>query len=211
MSDAFALVAAIRAAPEDDAPRLIFADWLDENGWPARAEFIRVQCKLARKESPTLRRREVELLAAHYATFAHPLSSPEFQVRFYRGFAVGFGHTGFFVHTRIQDGVPVNYLLRFHPQRTVLGVSTTQSPELAARSVGRARPYAMVGTYALDPFVLPTRVWFRCSTAEETIALVGALVPPTLDVYHRGRRKEGSAPTCYMHVPILGFASFSES
>lgn len=34
--------------PEEDAPRLIFADWLDENGDPDRAEFIRVQCEMAR-------------------------------------------------------------------------------------------------------------------------------------------------------------------
>ncbi|HEY1066638.1 MAG TPA: TIGR02996 domain-containing protein, partial [Pirellulales bacterium] len=38
---------AIRAAPEDDAPRLIYADWLDEQGDESsrdRAAFIRAQC-----------------------------------------------------------------------------------------------------------------------------------------------------------------------
>jgi uncharacterized protein (TIGR02996 family) len=39
---------AIVAAPDDDLPRLIFADWLDEYGEGERAEFIRVQCELAR-------------------------------------------------------------------------------------------------------------------------------------------------------------------
>jgi uncharacterized protein (TIGR02996 family) len=38
---------AIIAAPDDDLPRLVFADWLDERGHHARAEFIRVQCELA--------------------------------------------------------------------------------------------------------------------------------------------------------------------
>lgn len=38
---------AIRAAPDDDGPRLVFADWLEENGEPHRAEFIRVQCARA--------------------------------------------------------------------------------------------------------------------------------------------------------------------
>jgi uncharacterized protein (TIGR02996 family) len=33
--------------PEDDAPRLIYADWLEEHGDSDRAEFIRVQCELA--------------------------------------------------------------------------------------------------------------------------------------------------------------------
>ena len=48
MSDHDALVQAILHAPDDDAPRLVFADWLDENGDADRAEFIRVQCRLAR-------------------------------------------------------------------------------------------------------------------------------------------------------------------
>jgi len=37
----------ILANPDDDMPRLIFADWLEERGDP-RSEFIRVQCELAR-------------------------------------------------------------------------------------------------------------------------------------------------------------------
>jgi uncharacterized protein (TIGR02996 family) len=37
----------IRRNPEEDAPRLIYADWLDELGDP-RGEFIRVQCELAK-------------------------------------------------------------------------------------------------------------------------------------------------------------------
>jgi uncharacterized protein (TIGR02996 family) len=47
-STARALLNAILAAPDDDAPRLIYADWLDEHGEAERAEFIRVQCELAR-------------------------------------------------------------------------------------------------------------------------------------------------------------------
>jgi uncharacterized protein (TIGR02996 family) len=65
--------------PDDDTPRLVCADWLDEQGENARAEFIRVQCELARLEAEKagstvpayveslieaadLRRRERELL-----------------------------------------------------------------------------------------------------------------------------------------------------
>jgi uncharacterized protein (TIGR02996 family) len=40
-----AFVADIAAHPDDDAPRLIFADWLDDHGQPERAQFIRAQCK----------------------------------------------------------------------------------------------------------------------------------------------------------------------
>ena len=48
MSDAEALLRAILDAPEDDAPRLVYADWLDEHGDDARAAFIRAQVELAR-------------------------------------------------------------------------------------------------------------------------------------------------------------------
>jgi uncharacterized protein (TIGR02996 family) len=37
---------AICESPDEDAPRLIYADWLDENGDADRAEFIRLQCAL---------------------------------------------------------------------------------------------------------------------------------------------------------------------
>src|SRR5262249_30478553 len=45
--DEAALLGAIGEAPEDDAPRLVYADWLEERGDPDRAAFIRTQCRLA--------------------------------------------------------------------------------------------------------------------------------------------------------------------
>jgi uncharacterized protein (TIGR02996 family) len=45
--DWLALAAAVRANPADDLPRLVAADWLEEHGQAERAEFIRVQCRLA--------------------------------------------------------------------------------------------------------------------------------------------------------------------
>src|SRR5262249_29083164 len=41
----------IRERPDDDLPRLVYADWLDETGGRLerlRAELIRLQCRLAR-------------------------------------------------------------------------------------------------------------------------------------------------------------------
>jgi uncharacterized protein (TIGR02996 family) len=40
---------AICANPADDAPRLVFADWLDEHGETDRARFIRLHIDLARR------------------------------------------------------------------------------------------------------------------------------------------------------------------
>lgn len=47
MTEEQALLAAVRAAPDDDLPRLVYADWLDERGRGVRAEFIRLQCRIA--------------------------------------------------------------------------------------------------------------------------------------------------------------------
>jgi uncharacterized protein (TIGR02996 family) len=43
-----ALLAAVIAAPEDDLPRLAYADFREEHGDDARAEFIRAQVRLGR-------------------------------------------------------------------------------------------------------------------------------------------------------------------
>lgn len=48
MRDEEALLSAIIANPDEDTPRLVFADWLQENEQPERAEFIRVQIELAK-------------------------------------------------------------------------------------------------------------------------------------------------------------------
>ena len=66
MTDGDALLAAITALPDEDVPRLAYADWLTENGRAEEGEFIRVQCRLAAiapddPEYPELLAREKEL------------------------------------------------------------------------------------------------------------------------------------------------------
>jgi uncharacterized protein (TIGR02996 family) len=56
--------------PDDDAPRLVYADWLEDHGDTDRAEFIRLQCELARlgEDDPArdhLEPRERVLLEQH--------------------------------------------------------------------------------------------------------------------------------------------------
>ena len=38
----------IAERPDDDVPRLVYADWLEDNGQPERAAFVRFQCQAAR-------------------------------------------------------------------------------------------------------------------------------------------------------------------
>jgi uncharacterized protein (TIGR02996 family) len=70
MSAEAAFLQAIREAPEDDAPRLVYADWLDDQDRAERAELIRTQCALAALAEAGPRRaalaeREKVLLEAH--------------------------------------------------------------------------------------------------------------------------------------------------
>jgi uncharacterized protein (TIGR02996 family) len=72
------LVELVLARPDDDAPRLVYADWLDERGNP-RGEFIRLQCALARlgpddPRRPALSERERLLSARHRAEWDRPLA-----------------------------------------------------------------------------------------------------------------------------------------
>src|SRR5262245_19778622 len=76
--DLAAFLAAIHEAPNDDAPRLVFADWLDENGHPERAEFIRVQVEMKRErmEHGRVTLRSDELFVRQRAIFRRDWSRP---------------------------------------------------------------------------------------------------------------------------------------
>src|SRR5262245_53632467 len=89
MSDGDALLSAILAEPDEDTPRLVYADWLDEVGDEiacARAELIRVQVELARvpraeavQSNPRvlpLLARENYLLTTHRDAWLAPLRAP---------------------------------------------------------------------------------------------------------------------------------------
>jgi uncharacterized protein (TIGR02996 family) len=60
MSDEPALLAAVCANPDEDTPRLVYADWLDEYGQTERAEFIRLQCAPEPDEAQEERVAELE-------------------------------------------------------------------------------------------------------------------------------------------------------
>ncbi len=47
MSIEEAFLAAVYERPDDDTPRLVYADWLEDRGQLPRAELIRLQCRIA--------------------------------------------------------------------------------------------------------------------------------------------------------------------
>jgi uncharacterized protein (TIGR02996 family) len=71
-------LAAIRDDPEDDAVRLVFADWLEEHDEPERAELFRVQCRLAgrlpARERASLEARQRALIKKHAGDWLGPFA-----------------------------------------------------------------------------------------------------------------------------------------
>jgi uncharacterized protein (TIGR02996 family) len=104
------LLQAILDNPEDDAPRWIYADWLDDQGENIRAEFIRVQLERFQLFGDTpftltselsakhprydaVMMREASILAMHFQSFlepyrkkGEPLQSRDSHAAFHRGF-----------------------------------------------------------------------------------------------------------------------------
>src|SRR6476646_10103294 len=77
--------------PDDDAPRLIFADWLDDNGDSDRAEFIRLQVERDRLPAHSvrswqLRARERKLEQQHGERWRGTLAAITSETTFRRGF-----------------------------------------------------------------------------------------------------------------------------
>ncbi|MEO8707275.1 MAG: TIGR02996 domain-containing protein [Kofleriaceae bacterium] len=94
--DEAALLAQVYAAPDDDAPRLVYADWLQERG-DLRGEFIALQIERARgKARSGARQREDELVARYGVKWAKPLGIGKAYVGHMRvgaTFARGFPNT----------------------------------------------------------------------------------------------------------------------
>jgi uncharacterized protein (TIGR02996 family) len=94
-NDERAFLNAICECPEDDTARLVYADWLADNGESDRGEFIRVDIELARTPPNTEedeRRRKVlfdrrdELLKKHQVAWLAPFMPFAKESSFVRGF-----------------------------------------------------------------------------------------------------------------------------
>lgn len=110
---------AICADPEDDTVRLVYADWLDENGDPDRAEFIRLQVAVPERpqEYDARYARAEELRKKNWETWfgeLPKLSGVVWNVQFQRGFVSGVrtdrGKRLCYQHERIFEATPVQFL-----------------------------------------------------------------------------------------------------
>ncbi len=125
-SHADAFLEAILQNPDDDTPRLVYTDWLEEQGDAdsvARAEFIRIQCALASGHFPPRRRTEMnrrqqQILHERGKEWAHPLRRLVKGWEFHRGFIdeVAIRGDTFFAHAdRLFRRAPIQHL-RFWPR-----------------------------------------------------------------------------------------------
>ena len=117
---------AILDRPDDDGPRLVFADWLEEEGDAERAELIRLQCGAGDPQ------RERDLIARRGAHWAGPVLRYVYGYSFRRGFveevtveAAMFLDLG----ERMFNAAPIR-LVRLIQARAVLG-RLFQSPLLS--------------------------------------------------------------------------------
>jgi uncharacterized protein (TIGR02996 family) len=132
MSNGDALLAAIIAAPDDDTPRLVYADWLDENGQPERAEFIRLQIENTGKPMAE-RQREAELLRRSRKLWNKPFQAlfPGGVFTYSRGFVTALRTEWRFYQTSLPA------LLRMSPiEQIVIGKSY-----LGSLGAGNYLPY----------------------------------------------------------------------
>jgi uncharacterized protein (TIGR02996 family) len=133
----------IREHPDDDAPRLIYADWLEERNRgddARRAEFIRVQCALEHLPRGDPRRRVLEdreqaLLREHESAWAALVRHLVNRWRFRRGFVEEVTITaGQFLRRGAE-------LFRCAPVRHVRLRETRELPNLLRRA-GRRKRFA---------------------------------------------------------------------
>ncbi|MBN9122561.1 MAG: TIGR02996 domain-containing protein [Planctomycetes bacterium] len=119
-----ALFAAILAHPCEDTPRLAYADWLDENGDPDRARFIRLQYEIEKLPpiGPTASKAKKAadaLLQKHETEWSGELKGLVRSLGFRRGFVERVGVTAdqFLAHGgRLFELAPVREV-RFDPIR----------------------------------------------------------------------------------------------
>lgn len=145
-----ALLAAIVAAPDDDAPRLVYADWLQERG-DARGEFIRLQIELARSKKPPqqLRDRVQAMLESSWGNYAGELKKHTSKDAFARGFPYRVRLTGaaFAKHgERFFTRWPLDRLFfdnpRFTPAQLEQLVSTPAISRVRSLALAQQNPSA---------------------------------------------------------------------
>jgi uncharacterized protein (TIGR02996 family) len=148
--DRASFLGAIADCPEDDSPRLIYADWLEERGDPL-GRFIRIQCALERLQAddrrrPALEGEEREILSEYEEEWTADLRGAAEAWQFRRGLVEGIEASGeLFLECAggwFDDNPIREVCLRIHP---------TLMPAFAARpELVRVESLAFRGQFLRD-------------------------------------------------------------
>ena len=142
-----ALIATIREAPADDAPRLVAADWFEEQGGQAnaaRAEFIRTQIERANLPPDDIRQSELQAhelrLLKRWAPVWCGCHFVFKKVRFRRGFIEYVHlHLQHFLHHRRQ-------MLALEPVRDIRLTGWFRAADDLVRRVARCKEWQYIET-----------------------------------------------------------------
>ena len=131
-SEREAFLADVIEHPEDDAPRLVYADWLEDHGDADRAAFIRLQCELAKLEEwdarrPELERRQKRLLRLYASEWSDGLVKDARGREFRRGFLERVG-----VPPKVFLANAEDLFRRFPLRQLTLGSSSFGDPAVRA-------------------------------------------------------------------------------
>jgi uncharacterized protein (TIGR02996 family) len=211
MTEREALLRAVCNNPDDDTSRLVFADWLQENGEEARAEFIRLQVRLAellRLADPgaeSVGRRAREYWLEYGKSWLKEL--PQIKgVIWYDGFTRGFVE-------RVEitsDAILVRHadLIFSHTPLVHLVIKRFEGVEgfASLAGLGRLRTLAVTNPRT-DTNVL--RELLRCDMLAESMILMCYFGPNGTDFYHELYRKFGTRlfrpPPPQQHPPGAAF------
>jgi uncharacterized protein (TIGR02996 family) len=184
MTEGDALLQAIRDAPEDDGPRLVYADWLEEHGDLSRAEFIHIQCGLACPRVPgrrreRLRAREQELLAVHREEWLGKLRTSPLPWVFHRGFVERLGDGGVF-HAgpfHYKDEHLCQYIRFFPDGRLLYGCLDPIPRSLleVQRRLQRGKRDVLAGQYTLELTARSVAFRFQVRDGEEVVKCKGTI------------------------------------
>lgn len=141
-------IAEIAAQPHEVTPRLVFADWLEDQGDP-RGEFIRVQCELASPSEDSHRRdaldqRQEQLRRQHQAEWLEPLAGLFSNQTFHRGMVEQIEiDAEIFVHNadRILSQLPIRFLRLYNARGWISRcLQTGLSTQLLGFAIEECKP-----------------------------------------------------------------------
>jgi uncharacterized protein (TIGR02996 family) len=203
MSPEDAFLDDIAKQPDDDAVRLIYADWLQDQGDPVRAargEFIRAQIECERlqgsghgRDALRLAERARELLAKYERKWLGRACSPRLRWVFRRGFLFGLGDEGIWE----ESNRGYRYLARFYDDGLIVSDSSTRPVAELWDSFHRLNNAQGRGPYTLWWMPKAVQVKFHAISSSGQVDYEGTIAGQTMRVHWYSHINQNSGDEVY--------------